>query len=209
MKIRDYLGISKRRQHQLSRLMQVSLVLMVLIGLYLRNMGVVVNALVGLVVTFLPGILERDHEITMDPAVVLWISSAVFFHALGTLGPYKTVWWWDHFTHMLSSSVVAGAGYATLRALDKHHEELYFPPRIFFVFILMFVIAFGVIWELIEFGISGAAELAGVKTVLTQYGLDDTMKDLVFDILGGVAVAVSGEAYLLDVTGQIQEKLAD
>lgn len=206
MRLRDRAGISVKNQERLSRVMQVSLLISASIGFYSGNTGIIVNSLVGFAVTFLPNLLERDHDIVMDPALVLWVTSAVFFHGVGTLGPYRQVWWWDHFTHALSSSVVAAAGYAVFRAFDEHREDIYFPPRIFFLFILVFVIAFGVIWELLEFGISGLAELAGTRTVLTQYGLEDTMKDLVFDILGGLLVALFGEAYLLDVTSQVREK---
>lgn len=207
MKIRNRFGISKKRQVQLSRFLQLCLAGILAAGIYLGNMGIAVNALVGLVVTFLPGLLERDYGIAMDPALVLWITSAVFLHAFGTLGPYRSVAWWDHMTHVLSSSVVAGAGYASFRALDEHRDDLYFPPKIFFLFILLFVTAFGVLWELLEFGISGFAESIGSETVLTQYGLEDTMKDLVFDIAGGLVVALFGEAYLLDITGQLKEKM--
>lgn len=208
MKLRDRIGISPENQRKISRTMQLILLLSAFAGLYLGNPGVIVNSLVGLAVTFLPGMLEKKHDMVMDPGLVLWITSAVFFHGIGTLGPYREVWWWDHLTHALSSSVVAAAGYASFRAFDEHRDDIHFPEKIFFVFILIFVVAFGVLWELLEFWIAGAAEVIGAKTILTQYGLEDTMKDLVFDIVGGSLVAVSGEFYLADITSQLKEKLA-
>ncbi|MFC7128245.1 hypothetical protein [Haloferax chudinovii] len=214
MRIRSYLRIDERRQSQLSRAMQVVLVGLVFIGLDRGNLGIVVNALVGLGVTYLPAILERDYRIPMDTGLTLWISSAAFLHALGTVGLpgsetsfYSGVWWWDHLTHALSSSVVAAAGYATVRAVDEHTADIYLPPRFMFVFILLFVIAFGVFWEVIEFSISGAAALAGTGSVLTQYGLDDTLLDLVFDAVGGVIVAIWGTAHLSDVVGALERRL--
>lgn len=207
MKILQKLSISNKRQSQISRGMQLSLILAVLGGFYLGNTGIIVNSFVGLLITFVPSILERDYEITMNPLLVLWITSAVFFHAIGTYGPYRTVSWWDHFTHLLSSSVVAAAGYSTVRALDQHYDEISLPKKAIFVFILVFVMAFGVIWEVLEFGISGAAELLGSDTVLTQYGLEDTMKDLVFDTFGGLIVALTGEIYLVEFSDEIRSKL--
>ncbi len=208
MKIREQLGISEARQEQVSRLMQLSLVLIAGYGLYQGSTGIIVNAAVGLIVTFLPGILERDYQVSMDPGLVLWITSAVFLHALGTLGPYSYFSWWDHMTHALSASVVAAAGYTALRAVDEYSEQLEFPPKLFFVFILVFVLAFGVIWELLEFGLGGLSSLTG-GNILTQHGLDDTMKDLVFDTLGGIVIAVFGEAYLLGVANQLVEKASE
>jgi len=75
------------------------------------------------------------------------------------------------------------------------------------VFILVFVMAFGVVREVIEFGIAGAASMLGSGSVLTQYGLEDIMRDLVFDAVGGVIVAIWGTAYLTDVVGAVEARL--
>jgi hypothetical protein len=215
MKIRDRLGISIKRQQQLSRSMQILLAIIVLIGLYAGNTGVIVNGLVGIFVTFLPAFLEKKHDLVMDPALVLWITSAVFLHAVGTVALpgsqsfYRSLWWWDHMTHMLSSSIVAAGGYAAVRALDEHHDDIYLPRKFMFVFIFIFVLAFGVIWELLEFGISGLADMLGSETVLTQYGLEDTMKDIMFNTAGGMLVAFFGEIYLLGIIDQLRQKMEE
>ncbi|WP_416840965.1 hypothetical protein [Haloferax sp. DFSO52] len=214
MKIRRMLRIDEHRQRQLSRAMQLILIGLIFIGLDRGNLGIIVNASVGLGVTYLPAILERDYRIPLDAGLTLWISAAAFFHAVGTVGLpgseasfYANVWWWDHMTHALSSSVVAAAGYATIRAVDLHSDAIYLPGRFMFVFILLFVIAFGVFWEVIEFGISSVAALAGTGSVLTQYGLEDTLFDLVFDTIGGLIVAIWGTAHLTDVVGAIRSRL--
>ncbi len=214
MRLRDRLGVSERRQRQAVRLMEFGLVGLLFIGLERGNTGIIVNAGVALLVAQLPPILERDYNLPMDAGLTLWITGAVFFHALGTVGLpgselsfYRSLWWWDHLTHALSSSVVAGVGYATARAFDQHSDQIHLPPRFMFVFILAFVVAFGVLWEVVEFGLGGASAMLGSGTVLTQYGLGDTMLDLVFDTVGGVIVAVWGTAYLTDVSGAIQERI--
>ncbi|MFW5934466.1 MAG: DUF2238 domain-containing protein, partial [Halolamina sp.] len=98
-------------------------------------------------------------------------------------------------------------GYVTVRALDEHTDAVRFPPRFVFVFILLFTMAFGVLWEVIEFAIALTAEATGAPAVLTQYGLEDTMKDLLFDTLGGIVVGVWGTAYLTGVTESVTERL--
>ncbi len=210
MRFRDRLGITSERQRQLSRVMQLSLVGFVFVGLYEGSPGVVVNGSVALLATYLPGILERDLEIPMDAGLTLWITSAVFLHALGTVGLpgmetsfYRGVPWWDHLTHALSASVVAGVGYAVARGIDEHTDAVFLPRRFMFVFILLFVLAFGVFWEVIEFAIGGMAAVLGGDAVLTQYGLRDSMLDLVFNTVGGVVVAIWGYAHLSDVAGAI------
>jgi hypothetical protein len=185
--------------------MELSLVGFVFVGIDRGSPGVVINCLVALAVTQIPPLLERDYDVTMDPALVLWITTAVFLHGLGTLGPYRGIWWWDHMTHGLSSSLVAAAGYAFARAVDEHIADVHFPPAFTFCFILMVVLAFGVFWEVIEFALSVVAGTFGTGSVLVQYGLGDTMLDLVFDTVGGILVATWGTAYLTDVVGHAGE----
>lgn len=214
MRVRDRLGIDERRQEQASYIMELAMVGILFAGLERGSTTIVVNALVGLIVTQIPPLLERNYAIPMDPALTLWITAAVFFHAFGVLGLpgseqnfYGSIPWWDHFTHALSSSVVAAAGYATARALDAHSEDIYLPPNFMFVYILLFVLAFGVLWEVIEFGLSEVARAMGNTALLTQYGLDDSMLDLVFDTVGAIIVALWGTAHLNDVSGYIADQL--
>jgi hypothetical protein len=219
VKLRNYVGLSERTQHALVWLMEVGLVGILLVGLYTGRTGVVVNCGIALFVTQLPPLLERDYDIPMDLGLTLWITSAVFLHALGTVPlpaevvnvvgttadgqAYGTFYsadgWWDHLTHSLSASVVAGVGYATARAFDEHADGVHLPDRFIFAYILLFVLAFGVFWEVVEFLIGESAAALGVTSVLTQYGLEDTMKDLVFNTIGGVVVALWGTAHLNDV----------
>jgi hypothetical protein len=214
VRLRDRVTLDPDTQRRLTRAMQVVLVGLVFIGLDRGNVGIIANSAIALGVTYLPATLERDYRIPMDARLTLWITTAVFLHALGTVGLpgsqlsfYQSVWWWDHLTHALSSSVVAAAGYATVRAIDLHSEQVTLPPRFIFVFILMFVVAFGVLWEVLEFAVGGLGSLFGGATILTQYGLEDTLLDLVFDIIGGLVVAVWGSAYLSDVVGALVRHL--
>jgi hypothetical protein len=58
-----------------------------------------------------------------------------------------------------------------------------------------------------QFALGGLGSLLGGTSILTQYGLSDTMLDLLFDALGGLIVAIWGGAYLSDVTAALREKL--
>lgn len=217
MRIRDRLHVSERRQRQAVRTMQVLLVVFVGIGIGEGNTGVIVNAMVALGVTFVPAVLEHEYDLPMDAGLTLWICAAVFLHALGTVGipglvesfygEDSPLFFYDHVTHALSASVVAAAGYTVVRAVEEHTDAVSLPPRFTFVFVLMFVLAFGVAWEVLEFGLSGAASLVGGGSVLTQYGLEDTMLDLVFNTVGGFVVAAWGTAHLTDVAGALTRRL--
>jgi hypothetical protein len=213
MRLRDRLGIDARRQRQIVWTMEAFMAFVLVVGVWTRETGIIVNAGVALLVSQLVPVLERDYGVPLDAGLTLWITSAVFLHALGVIGIpgaesfYKSQWWWDHMTHALSASVVAGVGYATVRGIDEHTESVSLPPKFVFVFILLFVLAFGVLWEVLEFFLGLASERFGTGSVLTQYGLTDSLMDLVFNTLGAVVVATWGSAHLQDVVGYVGDLL--
>lgn len=214
MTIREFVDLDPKVERRVTRVLELSLVGMLVIGLYERNVGIIVNTALALLVAQMPRVLRRDYNISLDAGLTLWITGAVWLHALGTVGLpwnernfYATIWWWDHVTHALSSSVVAAVGYTTVRAIDLHSEEIYLPPRFTFVFLVLFVLAFGVLWEVIEFGLAEIAAWTGGPSVLTQYGPGDTMLDLVFDTIGAVLVGIWGTAHLTDAVGIVREWL--
>ncbi|MFC4553105.1 MULTISPECIES: hypothetical protein [Halorussus] len=210
MTVRSRVRPSRARQRQLVRAMEFGLLGVLLVGLWRRNLGIVVNAAVGLAVTQLPAVLERDYQLTLGPGLTLWITAAVFLHAVGTVplpgvdaSAYQSLWWYDHVTHTLSSSVVAAAGYAAARAVDEYSVDVHLTSGFLFAYLLLFVMAFGVVWELVEFFTGLAAASLGVPRILTQYGLGDTMLDLVFDAAGALVVAAAGTAVLSGVAEQL------
>nr|WP_217694371.1 hypothetical protein [Haladaptatus litoreus] len=192
--------MSETRQRQVVRAFQLVLVGVLLFGLFEVNVGIIVNTAVALVLTEVPALLERNYGLPMDTRLTLWIVVPVFLHAIGTVGLYQSIGLWDQLTHALSSSVVAAAGYTVVRALDVHADSIYLPKEFMFVFILLFTLAFGVLWELLEFGLDGIASTTGTESVLAQYSLGNTMLDLVFDTVGGVVVALWGARYLSHVS---------
>ena len=207
--------VSRRTQAGLVRLLQAMMVALLGAGLYVGDASIMTNATIGLLVTQLPAILERRYDITMNVGLVLWITLAMSLHALGTVplpgldfeSLYGTTWWWDHMTHALSSSLVVGSAYAITRALQEHTEHLHMGPRFTLVYLLIFVMAFGVFWELIEFYVAIGAQVLGIPRVLTQYGLDDTVLDLIYNSIGGLLVAIFGTTYLTGVSDQIRDRL--
>lgn len=178
------------------RTMQGILVVLVAYGLYTLNIGLLVNAGVSLAVTFIPSIVQREYHLRLDAGLTLWLTLAVFLHALGAVGAYSWFAWYDNLTHALSASVVAGAGYTSARALDIHNDDLYIPQTYMAGFIIVFVLAFGVFWEILEFGLGGLASLLGGDPILAQHGVTNTVMDLVFDTIGGTLVALFGATRL-------------
>jgi uncharacterized membrane protein YjdF len=198
---------SLRTQRRLTRGMQVMLVAIVVYGAAFGQPKAITNGGIGLFVTFVPALVERNYEIPLDPWLGVWITTAVFLHTLGSAWFYAQIPWWDHLTHALSASLVAGAGYTTLRAIDLHSDEIRIPSRFAFVFIFVVVLAFGVVWELFEFGLDIVAAETGIEMPLAQFGLDDTVADLTYNSVGALLVALFGQAHLTGVAERVREAL--
>jgi uncharacterized membrane protein YjdF len=187
--------------------MQFLLAGIVVYGAAFGQPKAITNGGLGLLVTFVPAALERNYDIPLDPWLGVWITSAVLLHTLGSAWFYAQIGWWDHLTHALSASLVAGAGYTTLRAVDLHSDAIRIPPRFAFAFILVVVLAFGVVWELFEFGLDIVADETGIEMPLAQFGLDDTVADLMYNSVGALVVALFGQAHLTGVAERVREGL--
>ncbi|WP_435094177.1 hypothetical protein [Halorubrum sp. N11] len=198
---------SLRTQRRLTRGMQILLAAIVVYGAAFGQPKAITNGGLGLFVTFVPALLERNYNIPLDPWLGVWITTAVFLHTLGSAWFYAQIVWWDHLTHALSASLIAGAGYTTLRAVDLHSDMIRIPSRFAFVFILVVVLAFGVVWELFEFALDIVADETGVSMPLAQHGLDDTVLDLMYNSFGALLVALFGQAHLTGVAERVREAL--
>ena len=190
-------------QRRLTRGMQFVLLGIVVYGIVYGEPKAITNGGISLLITAVPALLERNYRIPLDPWLGLWITVAVFLHTMGSAGLYARIEWWDHLTHAMSASLVAGVGYTFARAVDLHSDQIHLPKRFFFVYVLVVVLSFGVLWELFEFGLDIIADETGIEMPLAQHGLDDTVRDLMFNSLGALLVAAFGQVHLSGVAERI------
>lgn len=207
--IRRLLGISDEKQKLATRIMQVILFMLLIAGIILKDLSTTINATAGLTLTFVPYFITRKYDIPHDTGLTLWITFAVFLHLIGTFAFYDNILRWDNITHALSACVVAAAGYTLIRAIDIYVDEIYIPPKVLFLFILLFILATGVLWEILEFTSDELTSRLGYEAILAQHGIHDTMIDLVFDILGAILAATWGTAYLSDISYRLADKFEE
>lgn len=173
------------------RALQVVLVGIVGYSLVTLKGTLFVNSFVPLALTFLPVLARRRYGYPMHAGLALLIALAATLHAVGAMGPYETTGWYDTVTHALSSTLVAGVGFAVAHGLELHTDRVSFSPRFRGAFVVLFVLAVGVLWEILEFGSGLAAGVFGGE-VLAQYGVEDIVQDLVFNTVGALLVALWG-----------------
>jgi hypothetical protein len=175
----------------LSRGMQAGMFGVALAGVVTDNYTWVPAAVISLFVSGIPTLVRRDLHIVLPIELNFMIVLALFLHVVGGFsGFYDNIPGWDHITHVMSSSLIAVLGFVAVVTVDKYVDSISLPRIFLAFFIVMFTMAFGVLWEFMEFAND---QLTGS---LLQYNLEDTMVDLIFDGFAGFIVASLGAYYL-------------
>lgn len=176
----------------LSVVMQASMVLFSIYAFISGNLRWFVSGIFCLGATMVPSIYTRNTKVVLPPLLHLWICVALFLHVFGgTMGYYSDVWWWDHLTHFISGSLISILGFTVLVSIARLSKTLYIPALLVPVFILLFILATGVVWEIFEF-FSDTVFGTGM-----QYSLEDTVYDMIYNIYGGIFASVIGYRYFL------------
>ena len=155
-------------------------------GIRRRDPGAVVNAVATLVATAVPSAIERRYDVEFRPWQRLYLNTGMLAHAVGMLGPYDEVWWWDHLTHTYSSTLLGGAIHVAARRRGRDPR-----PRV-----LAGVLVVGLLWEVMEYAIHRVSRAVGLEPLLVSYGPEDTLMDLVFDLVGALLVLLLADRLL-------------
>lgn len=158
---------------------------------YTGNYLFTIVTILAVLLSLTPSIIERNYRIQLPFELDLLITLAIFSHTfLGEwLMFYERVWMWDKFLHFFNSAVVAILAFVAVYSLHYTKKLRLTVPFVGF-FTLIFSGAMGAVWEIIEFWV----DILFNQTM--QGGLNDTMWDLMYDLIGGGIIAVLGMIYV-------------
>lgn len=177
---------------------------LLLLGVRRRDVSVVVNGAVSLAAAAVPPALERRYDVSLRPWQRLWVSTSMLLHVIGMLGAYERFRWWDHVTHALSGSIVAGVSYVIARTTAERGGRVSVPPEYTVEFVFSCTLGLGLLWELLEYLIHVTRARFGIAPVLVHYGRLDTALDLVFDAVGAAFVVSFGPLLLENVVESLE-----
>ncbi|MFA5020263.1 MAG: DUF2238 domain-containing protein [Candidatus Pacearchaeota archaeon] len=168
----------------LAYFMQVLILGFIIWGVYLGKYLPAFEGVICLIFTFIPLMLKRKKGIHLPWTLNFLIVFSLYFHTSGRIfGLYPMFYpFYDKFGHFMGSVTVALLGFTAFVIMDRYTELKLKKHHIVF-FIVIFTLAIGAFWEIIEF----TADKLFHAT--NQYSLDDTMYDLVFDLFGGLFIA--------------------
>lgn len=170
----------------IERVIRTGIAAIVVEGIRDRNPGAVVNGIFAFAGAFLPALLERSFGVEFRPWQRIYVETAMITHAVGMLGPYEDIWWWDHLTHIHTSTLFAGLIHVRSRRSDEDPRQR----------VITGVAIGGILWELMEYVIHAASRRIGLEPILVPYSKRDTALDLVFNLVGAVLVLLFGDTLL-------------
>ena len=170
---------------RLSQIMQGLIFVSIFLSAYRTQYMVTIAAIVALGITFLPAIIKKKWHITLPLTLNFLIVLSLYLHIGGaTLGLYHLLYpFYDKFGHFLGSVTVALLGFSSAVVLNKF-SGIKLKKIHVVLFIIMFTMAIGSLWEIGEFTVDK------IWTMKNQYSLDDTMYDLIFDLVGALLIAL-------------------
>ena len=173
---------------QAHRLLWVGTLAVGVVGVLSTGIAPVINALVGITVAIA---VHRVAGAT-HPPYALAVSGAAALHVVGMVGGYDQLWWYDHLTHTIAGMLVTVGLIWTLRAVDPSRSRVAIVGGA-----VLGTAAVGAVWEIIEIGARWATATLSLPAVLVHYGTDDTVFDLIFNMVGAAgAVVLRAERWL-------------
>ncbi|MFQ5735542.1 MAG: hypothetical protein ACE5GY_01595 [Thermodesulfobacteriota bacterium] len=156
-------------------------------GQYLFTLAIVAAVVLSLV----PSAVQHNYNITLPFELDLLITLSIFMHTfMGEwLDFYQRLGVWDQILHLYGSAVVGLLAFVTVYTLHYTKRLRLTLPLIAF-FSIAIAMAAGGIWEIGEFSVDK------LFARHTQDGLDDTMMDLIDDLIGGVVISALGLLYV-------------
>lgn len=160
------------------------------------------QCVVGVIAMIIPTFLSKKINISI-PTNMFFVY-AIFLYCAIYLGEVRNFYFliphWDTMLHTLSGSMLGALGFSVICLLNKADKiPVALSPAFVALFTFCFAIMLGVVWEVYEFSadvILGTNmqkfALESGEQLIGQDALADTMKDLIVDGLGALAISIIG-----------------
>ena len=161
-----------------------------------------IQCLLGIVALFIPSMISKKSKIVIPSS--MYIIYVVFLYAAIFLGEVRDFYYriphWDTILHTFSGAGIGALGFSVVNLINKEEKlKVNLSPFFISLFSFCFAVTIGVFWEIYEFSFDGLLGLNMQKfalengsNLLGRAALMDTMKDLIVDSLGALAMSILG-----------------
>lgn len=175
----------------LAYLFQFLIAANILIAFSLGEYSQVFGGIIALGLTMVPAAVTRRGYITLPWEINLLVALSLYLHIAGGVRGFYEIYYpyYDKVAHLISGITVSVLAFVAVLLLDRF-SRLNLSRRMIVGFVIIFAMAMEGFWEIYEWTFD-----TFLGTTL-QHGLDDTMLDMIFVLVGAVAVALAGNRYL-------------
>ena len=188
----------------LSWMMILAMTWVIPAALWRGDWPLAIMATIAVAVSLLPAILQSNYRLVFPWYFGFLLVLQLHLHTFWGvwLRYYDSHWFWDKMLHLKGTMLVSFIGFLAAYALHMSGKVRLTGP-ILGLFTVVFGNALGAWWEILEFLVD--------KTLLknTQYGLDNTMIDLIYNLFGSLVAAGLGWVYLKVTPRRERRKLAE
>lgn len=175
-------------------LILVSIILIEVLFIFQKNWFNLILSFFTLILVFLPSIFNR--KLTIDYPNLILIIVLIYLFLSVLLGDFQSFfekyWWWDIMLHTLVGLIVGSVGFLLVLELVQEKASCSnLTPLLIVIFAFAFSVAIGTLWEICEFAVDSL-----FNTNLQRSSLNDTMLDLIFDMVGALIISLIGYIYL-------------
>lgn len=169
--------------------MHLSLILVFFYLIYKANFVLSILTLVAILVSFSPAILRRNYDVNIPWHLEFLIVFAILLDTLGSaFNIYHTFTGYDFLTHTIGTATISILAFMIVYTLNFIGVvKMNLKMMGFFTFV--FAIAVGSVYEILEFM---SDFFLGTHMMIS---LENTVLDMIFNMLGGSLVAIFGMRY--------------
>ncbi len=161
-----------------------------------------VEIILGIIILALPSIVSRRFKFEIPGLVYLMF--IVFLYAsiyLGTIQQfYSNVPHWDKILHTFSGAMLGAIGFSFVSLLNANDKVVVnMKPGFVAIFSFCFAVTLGAFWEVYEYTFDAILglnmqrfELSNGTPLVGRAALEDTMTDVIVDIIGALVIAIIG-----------------
>lgn len=171
----------------------------------------------GLFIMLLPGLISKKLRIEIPN--MMHIMFVIFLYCAIYLGEVRSFYYqfrnWDVLLHGIGGAMLGALGFSFVTFLNKSERvPVNLSPLFIALFAFCFAIMLGVLWEIYEYLVDGLLGLNMQKFALEdgtlligRAALNNTMKDLIVDNFGALAMSILGYVSLKYKKGWIEKLL--
>ncbi|WP_332448550.1 hypothetical protein [Methanoculleus sp.] len=185
----------------LAYLFQFLIAVNILIALSFGEYSQVFTGVIGLFLTLVPAIATHKWSITLPWQVNLLIAFLLYLHVAGEIQGYYLLYYpyYDKIAHLIAGITVSILAFVIVLLLDRF-SRLNLSRWMIVGFIIIAAMAMEGFWEIYEWLFD---TFLGTNL---QHGLDDTMLDMIFVLIGSIIVALVGNRRLQEFS---KEEITD